>query len=106
MAKNATREMTSGSPVKLILSFAVPLLLGMLFQQFYSMVDTIIVGKSLGVENRHSRPCVRWLASWLWMLIPTCTMPQPRMMMPMALMIEKMKSDRLLTMLSGSLAVA
>jgi hypothetical protein len=33
-------------------------------------------------------------------------MPQPRMMMPMALMIEKMKSDRLLTMLSGSLAVA
>lgn len=45
MAKNATREMTSGSPVKLILSFAVPLLLGMLFQQFYSMVDTIIVGK-------------------------------------------------------------
>ena len=33
MAKNATREMTSGSPLKLILSFAVPLLLGMLFQQ-------------------------------------------------------------------------
>lgn len=43
--------MTSGSPVKLILSFAVPLLLGMLFQQFYSMVDTIIVGKSLGVDQ-------------------------------------------------------
>ena len=51
MAKNATREMTSGSPLKLILSFAVPLLLGMLFQQFYSMVDTIIVGKSLGVDS-------------------------------------------------------
>lgn len=48
MAKNATREMTSGSPLKLILSFAVPLLLGMLFQQFYSMVDTIIVGKRFG----------------------------------------------------------
>ena len=43
--------MTSGSPLKLILSFAVPLLLGMLFQQFYSMVDTIIVGKSLGVDQ-------------------------------------------------------
>ena len=51
MAKNATREMTSGSPLKLILSFAVPLLLGMLFQQFYSMVATIIVGKSLGVDQ-------------------------------------------------------
>ena len=56
--------------------------------------------------NRHSRPCVRWLASWLWMLMPTCTMPQPRIMMPMALMTEKMKSDRLLTMVSGSPPVA
>ncbi|RGZ00987.1 MATE family efflux transporter [Clostridium sp. AM58-1XD] len=44
------KEMTSGSPAKLILGFAVPMLLGLLFQQFYSMVDTVIVGKFLGVE--------------------------------------------------------
>lgn len=44
------KAMTEGSPVKLILGFAVPMLLGMLFQQFYSMVDTVIVGKFLGVE--------------------------------------------------------
>ena len=43
--------------------------------------------------SRHSRPCVRWLASWLWMLMPTCTMPQPRIIMPMALIMEKIKSD-------------
>lgn len=46
--KSAARDLTSGSPFGLILGFAVPLLLGMLFQQFYSMVDTIIVGRALG----------------------------------------------------------
>lgn len=46
-----TRDMTQGSPVKLILGFAMPMLLGLLFQQFYSMVDTIIVGKWLGVDS-------------------------------------------------------
>ena len=45
-----TKDMTQGSPMKLILAFCVPLLLGNLFQQFYSMVDTIIVGKYLGVN--------------------------------------------------------
>ena len=45
-----TKSMTEGKPLKLILAFAVPMLFGMLFQQFYSMVDTIIVGKFLGVE--------------------------------------------------------
>ena len=41
--------MTSGSTMKLILGFAVPLLMGMLFQQVYSLVDTINVGRFLGV---------------------------------------------------------
>ena len=42
--------MTTGSPAKLILGFAIPILMGLLFQQFYSMDDTIIVGKFLGVD--------------------------------------------------------
>ena len=42
--------MTNGSPSRHILGFAVPMLFGMLFQQFYNLVDTIIVGKTLGVE--------------------------------------------------------
>lgn len=45
-----TKSMTEGNPFRLIVGFAFPLFLGMLFQQFYSMVDTIIVGKFLGVE--------------------------------------------------------
>ena len=45
-----TKDMTKGSPFKLILGFAFPMLLGMLFQQFYNLVDTMIVGKTLGVS--------------------------------------------------------
>lgn len=45
MARAITREMTSGSPIKLILSFSLPMLIGNLFQQFYNMVDSIVVGK-------------------------------------------------------------
>ena len=39
-----TKDMTQGSPLKLLLAFAVPLMLGSLFQQFYNLADTIIVG--------------------------------------------------------------
>ncbi len=44
------KDMTNGSPSMHILGFAVQMLFGMLFQQFYNLVDTIIVGKTLGVE--------------------------------------------------------
>lgn len=44
------KDMTKGSPMKLILGFSVPLVFGLLFQQLYSMVDTIIVGHYLGVD--------------------------------------------------------
>ncbi len=37
--------MTTGNPIKLILQFSVPMLIGNLFQQFYNMVDSIVVGK-------------------------------------------------------------
>ncbi|MFB8504937.1 MATE family efflux transporter [Enterococcus durans] len=42
------RDLTKGSPAKLILMFTVPLLIGNVFQQFYNMVDMIIVGQTLG----------------------------------------------------------
>ena len=44
-----TRDLTSGSPLKTILQFAIPVLLGLLLQQVYSLVDTAIVGHALGV---------------------------------------------------------
>lgn len=50
MAKSATKDMTVGSPMKLILGFSIPLLFGFLFQQFYGMVDMVIVGQFLGMD--------------------------------------------------------
>ena len=50
MASNNTKDMTIGNPTKLLISFALPLIFGSIFQQLYSMVDSIIVGKFLGVD--------------------------------------------------------
>ena len=44
------KDMTKGSPARLILEFALPLLAGMFFQQLYNLVDTMIVGRFLGVQ--------------------------------------------------------
>lgn len=51
MSRSTMKDMTVGSPIKLILGFAVPLFFGMLFQQFYSLMDMIIVGKFLGAKS-------------------------------------------------------
>lgn len=51
MSRSTMKDMTVGSPIKLILGFAIPLFFGMLFQQFYSLMDMIIVGKFLGSNS-------------------------------------------------------
>lgn len=43
------RDLTVGKPLRQIMLFVAPLLTGNIFQQFYSMVDTVIVGQYLGV---------------------------------------------------------
>ena len=45
-----TRDMTTGSPLRRILAFCAPLIIGNLFQQFYNLADSIIVGRLLGVK--------------------------------------------------------
>ena len=50
MSNAKVKDMTQGSPMKLILLFSLPVLLGNIFQQLYNMVDTIIVGRYLGYE--------------------------------------------------------
>ena len=44
------RDMTVGTPWKIILNFTIPIVIGNIFQQFYSMVDTVIVGKFVGTK--------------------------------------------------------
>ena len=46
--KARVQDMTTGNPIKLILAFSLPLLIGNIFQQVYSMVDTMVVGHTLG----------------------------------------------------------
>ena len=48
MAADTTKKMTEGNPLGLILGFSIPMLAGLLFQQMYNLVDTIIVGQTLG----------------------------------------------------------
>ncbi len=61
---NASKQMTSGNPAKLILFFAVPLMIGNIFQQLYTMVDTMIVGQVLGVSALAALGAADWLI-WL-----------------------------------------
>lgn len=48
--KTVQHDMTSGSPVKMILSFTFPIFIGNVFQQFYNMADAVIVGKFVGTQ--------------------------------------------------------
>lgn len=50
MARERTRDLTTGSPFRLVLGFTIPLLFGFFFQQLYSFVDAAIVGRTLGAE--------------------------------------------------------
>ena len=52
MTGTLVRDMTEGSPTRrIVVNFFFPLLFGLLFQQVYNMVDTIVVGKFLGVKR-------------------------------------------------------
>ena len=59
--KSRTLDMTQGSPGRLILSFALPLMLGNVFQQLYTFVDTLVVGQALGVNALAALGASEWL---------------------------------------------
>lgn len=61
-----TKDMTKGSPFKLLLVFALPLMVGNIFQQLYTVVDTMIVGQVLGVSALAALGASDWLN---WMLV-------------------------------------
>lgn len=50
MKNNSLKDLTTGSPTRLIISFMLPMLFGMVFQQLYCMVDAVVVGKFLGTQ--------------------------------------------------------
>lgn len=64
MSKNI--QMTQGHPAKLMLSFALPLMAGNVFQQLYTVVDTAIVGQGVGLQALAALGAVDWLN---WMML-------------------------------------
>ena len=60
------KDMTTGKPLPLIVSFALPLMVGNIFQQLYTVVDTIVVGKALGVDALAALGATDWL---YWLLL-------------------------------------
>ena len=60
------KDMTTGSPMRLIVTFAVPLMVGNVFQQMYTVVDTMVVGKVLGVDALAALGATDWL---YWMVL-------------------------------------
>ncbi len=60
------RDMTEGTPLSLIISFAIPLMVGNIFQQLYTVVDTMVVGKALGVNALAALGATDWL---YWMVL-------------------------------------
>ena len=64
MSKENTIVMTKGNPYKLILQFAMPLMLGNIFQQMYTLVDTMVVGKGVGVDALAAVGSSDWL-NWM-----------------------------------------
>ncbi len=64
MTKNL--NMTAGHPGRLLLSFALPLMFGNIFQQLYTVVDTAIVGRGVGMDALAALGCVDWL-NWMFL---------------------------------------
>jgi len=63
------KDMTSGNPVKLILAFAFPILAGNLLQQFYNLIDSLIIGQFLGVTALTAVSASGWL-DWAVLSVP------------------------------------
>ena len=67
------KDMTQGTPWKLLLQFAVPLFIGNIFQQLYNMVDSVVVGKfvssnalgAIGTTGSLHFSFFPWLAGYL-----------------------------------------
>lgn len=62
------KNMTQGKPLQLILMFAMPLMLGNILQELYTIVDTIVVGQFLGVKALASMGAASWI-QWMFLSV-------------------------------------
>ena len=62
---NTETKMTQGKPIHLLFTFALPLMFGNIFQQFYTVADTAIIGRGVGMYALAALGCIDWLC---WMM--------------------------------------
>ena len=95
--------MTTGRPVGLIVTFALPLMLANVFQQLYTVVDTMVVGKGLGVSALAALGAVDWLN---WMMLGITQGLAQGFAIMMAQEFGAKAYDRLRTVVGSSLTLA
>ena len=71
MAKQYVKDMTTGNELPLLLRFSLPMLVGNIFQQFYNMVDSIVVGNYVGTILYIC--CLAWA---FWSVSFPCCFPE------------------------------
>ena len=65
-SETMSTSMTKGNPLKLMLQFALPLLIGNLLQQTYNIIDAAIVGQILGAKALASVGQAAVYSFWFW----------------------------------------
>ena len=95
--------MTEGRPSSLILTFALPLMVGNVFQQLYTVVDTMVVGKFLGVGALAALGAVDWLT---WMMLGIVQGFTQGFAIPMAQHFGAKRYDRLCRTIGASVLLA
>ena len=74
MARSKEMDLTTGNPFRSLLKFAIPVILGNLFQLFYTLADSVIVGKTLGADSLAAVGSIlfyQWIYRWVWYLSGT-----------------------------------
>ena len=70
MARSKEMDLTTGNPFRSLLKFAIPVILGNLFQLFYTLADSVIVGKTLGADSLAAVGSTS-IHRWVWYLSGT-----------------------------------
>ena len=102
MAANV-KNMTEGRPLKLIVSFALPLMLGNIFQQMYTVVDTMVVGKGLGVDALAALGATDW---FYWLILGLVCGVTQGFAVPMAREFGARRYDELRKVIGGAIVLS
>lgn len=97
------KNMTEGKPLPLIINFALPLMLGNIFQQLYTVVDTMVVGKALGVDALAALGATDWM---YWLVVGLIAGVTQGFAIPMAREFGARRYDSLRQVVGGSVVMS